>query len=111
MQPTNLELLKDSWAVTALKRIEIDHLLRTETFVDLYSIVRQSVRAGIEKYSIKDLEQFYGYERKAKLEELVPVKRLVEHSIELSQDWIRSQKTLKVCLSSIIKTILTLPSI
>ena len=67
------------------KENEIDHLLRTETFVDLYSIVRQSVRAGIEKYSIKDLEQFYGYERKAKLEELVPVKRLVEHSIELSR--------------------------
>ncbi len=67
------------------KENEIDHLLRTETFVDLYSIVRQSVRAGIEKYSIKDLEQFYGYERKARLEELVPVKRLVEHSIELSR--------------------------
>ena len=64
---------------------EIDHLLRTETFVDLYSIVRQSLIAGIEKYSIKDLEQFYEFKREAKLEELVPVKRLVEHSIELSR--------------------------
>ena len=43
---------------------EIDHLLRTETFVDLYSIVRQSLIAGIEKYSIKDLEQFYEFKRK-----------------------------------------------
>ena len=83
-----------SYEPAALKRLmgrygtrenEIDHLLRTETFVDLYSIVRQSLIAGIEKYSIKDLEQFYEFKREAKLEELVPVKRLVEHSIELSR--------------------------
>lgn len=83
-----------SYEPSALKRLmgrygtresEIDHLLRTGTFVDLYSITRQSLRAGIEKYSIKDLEQFYNYKRKANLRELIPHKRAVEHSLELNQ--------------------------
>lgn len=83
-----------SYEPSALKRLmgrygtkesEIDHLLRTGTFIDLYSIARQSIRAGIEKYSIKDLEQFYKYRRKANLRDVVPHKRLVEHSLELNR--------------------------
>lgn len=65
------------------KESEIDHLLRTETFVDLYSIVRQSIRAGVESYSLKDLEQFYKYERQIKLRDVGVDKRLIEHSLEL----------------------------
>lgn len=77
---------------SALKRLmgrygvlesEIDHLLRTESFVDLYSITRQAIRAGIEKYSIKDLEQFYEYTRKAGLRDVGPAKRALEHALEL----------------------------
>src|SRR5713101_8653386 len=49
---------------SALKRLmgryasreeEVDRLLRGKVFVDLYSVVRQSLRASVEKYSIKDL--------------------------------------------------------
>lgn len=67
------------YEVTALKRLmgkyasrenEIDTFLRSETFVDLYGVVRQSIRASVEKYSIKDLEVFFGYERKMDLREL-----------------------------------------
>lgn len=67
------------YEVTALKRLmgkyasrenEIDTFLRSNTFVDLYSIIRQSVRASVEKYSIKDMEIFFGYERKIDLREL-----------------------------------------
>ncbi|MCB9190279.1 MAG: TM0106 family RecB-like putative nuclease [Flavobacteriales bacterium] len=67
------------YEVTALKRLmgkyasredEIDDFLRSNTFVDLYGVVRQSVRASVEKYSIKDLEVFFGYERKMDLREL-----------------------------------------
>jgi len=47
----------------ASKEEEIDQLLRTETFVDLYSIVRSAIRAGVESYSIKKLEPIFGYER------------------------------------------------
>lgn len=83
-----------SYEPVALKRLmgrygtkenEIDHLLRTETFVDLFSITKQAIRAGIESYSIKDLEQFYGFIRKVKLREVAQQKRMLEHSLELNR--------------------------
>ncbi|MDP8904845.1 MAG: TM0106 family RecB-like putative nuclease [Chloroflexota bacterium] len=61
---------------TALKRLagrhatreeELDRLLRGRRFVDLYRVVRQGVRVGSERYSIKNLEPLYGYEREIKL--------------------------------------------
>ncbi|MCC7123460.1 MAG: TM0106 family RecB-like putative nuclease [Acidobacteria bacterium] len=45
----------------------LNQLLRAERFVDLYPIVRQSVRCGVESYSIKRLEQYSGYERQVAL--------------------------------------------
>jgi predicted RecB family nuclease len=46
---------------------ELDRLLRAERFVDLYPVTRQAVRAGVESYSIKQLEQYYGYTRRVAL--------------------------------------------
>jgi len=46
---------------------ELDRLLRAERFVDLYPIARQAVRAGVESYSIKKLEQYSGYTRRVEL--------------------------------------------
>ena len=75
------------YEVTAFKRLmgkyascenEIDTFLRSNTFVDLYSVVRQSVRASVEKYSIKDLEVFFGYVRKMDLRELSSHKSQLE---------------------------------
>lgn len=60
------------YEVTAFKRLmgkyasrenEIDTFLRSNTFVDLYYVVRQSIRASVEKYSIKDMEIFFDYQR------------------------------------------------
>lgn len=79
-EPGALKRLMGRYGV---KEAELDQLLREETFVDLYSITRQSLRAGIEKYSIKDLEQFYHFKRDADLRSVGPHKRLVEHSLEL----------------------------
>lgn len=68
-----------AYEVTAFKRLmgkyaskenEIDSFLRSGTFVDLHTVVKQSVRASVEKYSIKDMEKFFGYERKMNLREL-----------------------------------------
>ena len=65
-----------SYEPAALKRLmgryttreeEVDQMLRAELFVDLYGVVRHSVRAGVESYSIKRLEQFYGFLRQAAL--------------------------------------------
>ncbi|NQX78767.1 TM0106 family RecB-like putative nuclease [Gilvibacter sp.] len=75
------------YEVTALKRLmgkyasrenEIDTFLRSNTFIDLHSVVKQSVRASVEKYSIKDLEKFFGYERKMNLRELSSFKSQLE---------------------------------
>ena len=42
---------------------ELDAMLRAGRFVDLYGVVRQGLRAGVERYSIKNLEPLYGYTR------------------------------------------------
>jgi predicted RecB family nuclease len=81
-EPSALKRLMGRYGVM---EAELDQLLREERFVDLYSITRQSLRAGIEKYSIKDLEQFYNFTRKSALRSLGPHKRHVEHTIELNQ--------------------------
>ena len=46
---------------------QLDQLLWAERFVDLYPIARQAVRAGVESYSIKKLEQYSGYQRRVEL--------------------------------------------
>ena len=48
---------------------EIDQMLRAELFVDLYSVVKNGIIAGVEGYSLKDLEPFFLYERTKPLEE------------------------------------------
>ena len=44
---------------------EVDAFLRDEVLVDLYRIVKQSLRASLESYSIKAVEKLYGFERTA----------------------------------------------
>ena len=51
----------------------LDRLLRGERFVDLLAVTRQALRAGVESYSIKQLEPFYGFER------AVPLKDARQH--------------------------------
>ncbi len=38
---------------------EVDELLRGEVFVDLYAVVRRSLRIGLESYSLKQVEKLY----------------------------------------------------
>ena len=52
----------------ATRENELDALLRGGRFVDLYAVVRQGLRAGIERYSIKNLEPLYGFTREVELE-------------------------------------------
>jgi predicted RecB family nuclease len=47
----------------ATREEEIDCMLRSRIFVDLYSVVRHSLQASVESYSIKRLEPLYNYER------------------------------------------------
>jgi predicted RecB family nuclease len=63
-----------SYEATALKRLmgehgtresELDDLLRGEVLVDLYRVTRQALRASVSSYSIKDIEELYGFRRTA----------------------------------------------
>jgi predicted RecB family nuclease len=63
-----------SYEPTQLKRMagqhgvcidEVDELLRARIFVDLYRVVRQGVRASVESYSIKKIEELYSFKRAA----------------------------------------------
>ena len=51
----------------ATREEEVDRMLRAGLFVDLYRVVRGGLRAGIESYSIKELEQFFAFTREVPL--------------------------------------------
>ena len=51
----------------ATREVEVDSMLRSGLFVDLYRVVRQSVRIGTPSYSIKKLEPLYGLGREIAL--------------------------------------------
>jgi uncharacterized protein len=68
----------------ATREAEVDRMLRAGLFVDLYAIVKQSVRASVESYSIKDLEPFYGFTRDVSLGDARTNLRVVERALELS---------------------------
>jgi predicted RecB family nuclease len=43
----------------ATREEEIDDFLRGEVFVDLLQVVRQGIRAGVDSYSLKDVEKLF----------------------------------------------------
>jgi len=51
----------------ATREEELDQLLRGQVLVDLLTVVRQGIRAGVESYSIKKLEPLYGFVRDTSL--------------------------------------------
>ncbi len=59
-EPAALKRLMGRYAT---REEEIDRMLRAGLFVDLYQVVRHSIRASVESYSIKRLETFYGFDR------------------------------------------------
>ena len=67
----------------ATREVELDELLRGRAFVDLYALVKRSLIASVERYSIKDLEPFFGYERHQDLREASMSRRLLENAIEM----------------------------
>ena len=63
--PYETAALKRLTARHGVREFELDQLLRAEVFIDLYAVVRQSMRISKASYSIKKLEAFYwGAERR-----------------------------------------------
>ena len=77
-EPAALKRLMGRYAT---REIELDELLRGRAFVDLHTVVRRAVVASVERYSIKDLEPFFGYERTQDLREAAMSRRVVENAI------------------------------
>jgi predicted RecB family nuclease len=67
----------------ATRETELDMMLRAGRFVDLYGVVRQGLRAGIERYSIKNLEVFYGFDRAVPLPDANRSLLVMEQALEL----------------------------
>ncbi|MDE0298986.1 MAG: TM0106 family RecB-like putative nuclease [Candidatus Poribacteria bacterium] len=81
-----------SYETGAMKRLmgryatheeEVDMMLRAGLFVDLHRVVRDSIRASVESYSIKCLETFYNFQRSVPLDEANRSLFSVQYALEL----------------------------
>jgi uncharacterized protein len=68
----------------ATREDELDRLLRAGALVDLHSLVKQSLRASVEQYSLKDLEIFLGFRRETDLREARRALQSMERGLELN---------------------------
>lgn len=82
-EPTALKRLSGRYAT---RETELDTILRAELFVDLYTIVKHSLRASVESYSIKELEQFFGFAREQDMRVATMSRRAIEWAIEMKED-------------------------
>jgi predicted RecB family nuclease len=55
--------IKQLMGLYATRETEVDDLLRRKIFVNLLSIFRQALRAGVSSYSLKQLEPLFGFTR------------------------------------------------
>jgi uncharacterized protein len=70
----------------ATREDEIDRMLRAGLFVDVHTILKRSVRAGVEQYSLKTMEPFHHFERRVPLDQARTAMRQMEHGLELGQE-------------------------
>jgi predicted RecB family nuclease len=67
----------------ATRASELDRLLRAGVLVDLHRVVKRTMIASVERYSLKELERFFGYTRVLPLEHARRAMRGVERALEL----------------------------
>jgi uncharacterized protein len=79
-EPAALKRLMGRYAT---REEEIDRMLRAGLFVDLYQVVRHALRASVESYSIKQLEQFYDFKREIALPDVNVALAELQASLEL----------------------------
>lgn len=80
-EPSALKRLMGRYAT---REDQIDRMLRASLFVDLYTIARQSIRASVESYSIKNLEPLYDFKRSVPLVEVRSALAKLQARLELS---------------------------
>jgi predicted RecB family nuclease len=70
----------------ATREDQVDRMLRAGLFIDLHTVFKQAIRAGVEEYSLKALEVFHSFARKTPLTESRDAMRYIEHRLELGWD-------------------------
>ena len=90
-EPTAFKRLSGRYAT---REVELDRILRAELFVDLYSVVKHSLKASVESYSIKELEPFFGLHREQDLRQATASRRALEWAIERREDLATSELSL-----------------
>lgn len=65
---------------------EVDRLLRGNIFVDLFSVLKNTLRASVESYSIKKMEPFYEYTREISLHDANVALTKVSSSLEFDKN-------------------------
>ena len=78
-EPSALKRLMGRYGV---REDEIDRMLRAKVFIDLHTVIKRSVRASVEQYSLKALEVFHGFARKISLDEAGRAMRTLQHNLE-----------------------------
>jgi predicted RecB family nuclease len=63
---------------------EVDRILRSHLFVDLYGVVKGGIRASVESYSIKRLEPLYSYIRMVELSDANVALANLQAALELN---------------------------
>lgn len=81
-EPSALKRLMGRYGVS---EDEIDRMLRAKLFVDLHTVLKRSVRASVEQYSLKALEVFHGFARKVPLDDAGQAMRKMQHALELGR--------------------------
>ncbi len=79
-EPSALKRLVGRYAVGAA---DLDRLLRGERLVDLHAVLREGVRAGVERYGLKELEAVTGFARCQALRDAARARQAVELALEL----------------------------
>lgn len=83
----------------ATRAAELDRLFRAERLVDLHAVTRQTLRASVERYSLKDLEPFFGFRRRTDLGDASKALRRMESFLELGVDTHEEPDTLETVRS------------
>lgn len=95
-EPAALKRLMGRYAT---REEELDRMLRSKLFVDLYQVVRHGLRAGVESYSIKRLEPLYKFKRDTALPDANAALALLQASIELDDIPSISEQTKETVLT------------
>jgi len=68
----------------ATREEEVDRLLRGKVIIDLHGITKQSVRASVEQYALKEIEKFCNYRRRVPLQKANQARHFIEHQFEMN---------------------------